>query len=117
MNLLADESVEKQIVEQLRQDGHDVLYITEMEPGISDDVVLERANAQNALLMTADKDFGELVFHQNLLSAGGVALIRLAGLSAVQKAMIVGSVFLNRQSELLNAFTVISPGNVRIRPK
>ncbi|MBN2560333.1 MAG: DUF5615 family PIN-like protein [Phycisphaerae bacterium] len=40
MNLLADESVDRQIVDRLRQDGHAVRYIAEMEPGISDDTVL-----------------------------------------------------------------------------
>ena len=57
MNLLADESMDKPIVEQLRQDGHDVLYVAEMEPGISDEVVLQRANEHQALLITEDKDF------------------------------------------------------------
>ncbi|MDQ3753667.1 MAG: DUF5615 family PIN-like protein [Acidobacteriota bacterium] len=41
MNVLADESVERQIVERLRQDGHDVLYVAEMEPGIPDAEVLQ----------------------------------------------------------------------------
>ena len=62
MNLLADEGVERQIVERLRQQGHFVLYIAEMEPGLPDDVVLERANEVTALLVATDKDFGELVF-------------------------------------------------------
>jgi predicted nuclease of predicted toxin-antitoxin system len=117
MNLLADESVEGQIVEQLRQDGHAVLYIAEMEPGITDEAVLERANEKNALLLTADKDFGELVYQQDLLSAGGVVLIRLAGLSAERKAQITSEVFHRRAGELPRAFTVISPGAVRIRPR
>lgn len=55
MNLLADESVEQQIVARLRLDGHEVLYVAEMEPGITDDVVLERANERSALLLTGDK--------------------------------------------------------------
>lgn len=62
MNLLADEGVERQIVERLRQAGHDVWYIAEMEPGIADDVILAQANASQALLITLDKDFGELVY-------------------------------------------------------
>ena len=62
MNLLADESIDLQIVDRLRQDGHLVHYIAEMEPGISDDVVLDLANQDTAVLLTADKDFGELVF-------------------------------------------------------
>ncbi len=59
MNLLADESVDGQIVARLRQDNHDVTYVAEMEPGISDETVLQRANEQEALLLTVDKDFGE----------------------------------------------------------
>jgi hypothetical protein len=49
MTILADESVDKQIVERLRQEGYDVLYIAEMEPSISDETVLQRANEKNAL--------------------------------------------------------------------
>ena len=64
MNLLADESVDRQVVERLRQDGYAVLYIAELEPSIPDDVVLKRANETAALLITADKDFGELVFRK-----------------------------------------------------
>ena len=68
MNLLADEGVERQIVEHLRLDEHLVHYIAEMDPGISDDAVLRKANDHNALLLTEDKDFGELVFHQNKIA-------------------------------------------------
>ncbi len=93
MNLVADESVERQIVERLRQDGYEVLYIAETEPSITDDLVLERANKRSALLLTADKDFGELVFREGRLSSGGVVLIRLAGLSADRKAEIVSECF------------------------
>lgn len=59
MNFLADEGVDWQIVDCLRQDGHVVLYVAEMERGVSDDVVLELANREGALLLTADRDFGE----------------------------------------------------------
>lgn len=115
MNLLADEGVDRQIVERLRQDGHTVLYIAEMQPGIPDDVVLNRANEISALLVAADKDFGELVFREGLLSSGGVVLIRLAGLSVERKAEIVSKEFQGRGSEFAHAFSVISPGRVRIR--
>jgi len=62
MNLVADESVDGPIVERLRQDGHAVFYIAELDPGIDDDAVLDEANRSGALLITSDKDFGELVF-------------------------------------------------------
>ena len=44
MKLLADENVDKSIVERLRDDGHTVLYVLEMEPSIPDDEVIRRAN-------------------------------------------------------------------------
>lgn len=87
-----------------------------MEPGISDDLVLDRANARGALLITADKDFGELVFRQGLVNSG-VVLLRLAGLSLETRAGIVADVLRFRAAELLQAFSVISLGMVRIRRK
>ncbi|MCI0698254.1 DUF5615 family PIN-like protein [candidate division KSB1 bacterium] len=116
MNLLADESVDKPIVEQLREDGHDVLYVAEMEPGIPDEVVLQRANEHQALLITEDKDFGELVYRHGLVHLG-VILVRLAGLSPQTKARIVSKIIAERGTEMPDGFSVISPGMVRIRRK
>jgi predicted nuclease of predicted toxin-antitoxin system len=115
MNLLADESVDRPIVERLRQDGHDVLYVAEMEPSIDDDVVLERANERAALLLTGDKDFGELVFREGMLAAGGVVLVRLAGLSSERKAGVVTDAFREHGAEFPQRFSVIEPGRVRVR--
>lgn len=114
MNLLADESVDKSIVEELRENGHNVLYIAEFAPSIDDETVLHQANQNRALLITEDKDFGELVFRQGLVHMG-VVLIRLAGLSPQAKSTYVSRVFANYENELLEAFSVISPGRVRIR--
>ena len=114
MNILADESVDRQIVERLRQAGHGVTYIAEMEPGISDEIVLQRANEKEALLLTVDKDFGELTYRQKLIHHG-VVLIRLAGLSNQVKADVVAQALRERGGEFVNAFTVISPGMIRVR--
>lgn len=114
MNLLADESVDEPIVRRLRDAGHRVWYVAEMEPGLDDDAVLGRANQEKALLVTADKGFGELVFRQRQANAG-VVLIRLAGLSSASKAEIVTSCFHSHPAELLQAFTVISPDAIRVR--
>lgn len=114
MNLFADESVDRQIVDHLRQDGHHIPSVAEMEPGISDDVVLERATLESAILLTADKDFGELVFRQNRLSHG-VILIRLAGLSPERKAQIVATAIHLHEKELDHMFSVITANSVRIR--
>lgn len=59
MNFVADESIDKQIVERLRDDSHFVWYVAEMAPSISDDEVLRIANNESAPLITSDKDFGE----------------------------------------------------------
>jgi len=77
-------------------------------------VVLDRANREAALLLTADRDFGELVFRQNRLTTG-IILIRLAGLSPTRKAAIVATAIQDHTEELLRAFAVITAGSVRIR--
>ena len=81
MRLLADEGVDAAIVARLRFDGYDVVYVAELSPGITDDAVLELANAEERILMTADKDFGELVFRLRQLaiwrSAGAPAGLAL----------------------------------------
>lgn len=114
MNLLADEGVDRAVVERLRHDGHDVFYMADIFPTRTDEEVLQEANDRGALLLTADKDFGELVFRQGRAHPG-VVLLRLAGLSNVTKAEIVAEVCQERASELLQAFSVVSPGQVRIR--
>ncbi|MFO0965894.1 MAG: DUF5615 family PIN-like protein [Gemmataceae bacterium] len=114
MILFADESVDRPIVERLRQDGHDVGYVAELSPSITDEEVLSDANSRNALLLTGDKDFGELVYRLGRVHAG-VVLIRLAGLLLPLKADIVATVLRDHAAELAGAFTVISPGAVRIR--
>lgn len=116
MNLLADEGVDRPIVEQLRQEGHTVFYVAEMAPGIDDDVILAKANTTHALLITIDKDFGELVFRQGLVHTG-VVLVRLAGLLPNTKAQLVAAVLRERGTEIVDAFSVISPATVRIRKR
>ncbi len=114
MNFLTDESVDRPIVERLRQDGHRVLDVAELGPGMLDDAVLNLANQETALLVTADKDFGEMVYRQRL-HTHGVVLIRLAGLSPTHKAEIVALAIREHLSELPRSFAVIVPGMFRIR--
>jgi hypothetical protein len=67
-------------------------------------------------LLTADKDFGELVFRLNRVAAG-VILVRLEGLVPETKATIVVRAIRDHESELMHAFSVIAPGMIRIRPR
>lgn len=116
MNLVANEGVDRPVVERLRQDGHDVVYVAELSPGITDEEVLQQANVRSAVLLTADKDFGELIFRQGLVHSG-VILLRLAGLANATKAEIVAEVCRDRTAELIGALSVVSPGQVRIRQR
>lgn len=114
MNFLADEGVDRQIVHRLRNEGHAVIYVADLEPGISDGAVLDLANRESAVLVTADKDFGEIVFRQGR-SSGGVVLIRLEGLSSESKARIVSRAINAHLDEIPGNFSVLSPGALRIR--
>jgi len=114
MNLMADEGVDKPIVDALRRSGFDVNYILESHQGADDDFILNLANKQQRILLTQDKDFGELVFRVKSAHFG-VVLIRLNGYNSVDKAQIVTRLLLIHQMELINAFTVIQPNAIRIR--
>ena len=62
MKFIADECCDTGIVISLRREGHDVFYVLEEEPGLRDEVVLQRAYVERRILLTEDKDFGELVY-------------------------------------------------------
>ena len=111
---MADESIDQQIVLRLREEGHSVWYVAEAEPGVSDESILKKANEEQMVLLTADKDFGELVFRQKQLTTG-VVLLRLAGLSQQLKSEIVAMTIQQHSGELDHCFSVISPGYIRIR--
>ncbi len=114
MNWLADESVDGPVVARLRLEGLAVVYVAELSPGISDDQVLAEAGRQDAILLTGDKDFGELVYRLHLTSKG-VVLLRLAGLSPIAKARVVWDAVREHGVEMAGAFTVITPKSIRIR--
>jgi len=75
MKFLADENVEKPIVDMLRDKGHDVLFMSEITSGTIDDQLLEQANLEARTLLTNDKDFGELIYLQRKI-ATGIILMR-----------------------------------------
>lgn len=98
MNFVLDESMPVRVAERLRAEGHNVVAVQEVSPGIVDDEVLELARSSTAVLVTADKDFGELVFRLGRAHAG-VLLVRLAGSSADEKAEAVSAVVANHGGE------------------
>jgi predicted nuclease of predicted toxin-antitoxin system len=114
MRILADESVDFGIVLELRTRGHAVVYVAELRAGLADEMVLAEAALANAILLTEDKDFGDLVFRQRR-STCGVVLVRLHGLAGATKAQIVADFIGEHEQELPKTFAVITPGSLRIR--
>ena len=78
MRFLANENFPLDAVEALRQNGHDVAWIRIDSPGISDPQVLSRAQSENRILLTFDKDFGELAFRSQLPAIRAIAVVREA---------------------------------------
>ena len=77
MKLLADENVHKEIVAALRSDGHDVLWVVESGLAGSDDItLLELARSEGRIIITSDKDFGELVEFDTQMLPVGIILLR-----------------------------------------
>jgi len=74
---LADECVDAGLVSHLRTDGHDVVSMAETATAASDDEVLIQAQTEGRVLLTEDKDFGDLVFRRGQ-PVPGVVLLRIA---------------------------------------
>lgn len=115
MILVADENVDRPIVEMLRYQGHSVKYVAECAPGIADEEVLGLCVSPHALLITTDKDFGELVFRDGK-SHCGVLLLRFMGLPAQAKAERVVWAVKEHGIEMTGGFAVLSPSTLRMRP-
>jgi predicted nuclease of predicted toxin-antitoxin system len=114
LTIVADEGVDRLTVEVLRGEGHTVIYIAEESPSISDEEVLSRAATAEAVLLTQDKDFGDLIFRQRRLALG-VLLLRIAEMTSEARAECVLKVFRDHGKELKGAFSVVSPRALRIR--
>lgn len=79
MRILANENVSATVIQELRQHAHDVLSVKESLRGEQDPALLALAQAEQRLVVTHDKDFGELAFRFGLPAECGVVLLRLAG--------------------------------------
>jgi predicted nuclease of predicted toxin-antitoxin system len=115
MRLLANENFPRAAVEALRLVGHEVAWLTTDAPGSSDEEVLARAHREHRLLLTFDKDFGELVLKRGLAASRGVMLFRIPLYKPAELALRIVSVIASR-SDWVGHFSVIEPERVRMRP-
>ena len=115
MNFLVDENVSRRIAERLQRDGHTVVLGQQIAQGKPDHEVLALAPGLNAIILTEDNDFGDLVMRQRLPSAG-VILLRLSGMERLALPDYVAQVIAANAMIIPGHFTVITPSGVRIRP-
>jgi predicted nuclease of predicted toxin-antitoxin system len=115
MRFLADENVSRLVVERLRAAGVDVAPVGETRPGASDKDVLDQADSDDRLLVTEDRDFGELVVRQRL-KVRGIILLELDRLPSAAEAELVTEILRIHASKLTGNLLVVDPGRVRIRP-
>lgn len=113
MRFLADESCDFAVVRALRATGHDVLAVAELASGSDDAIVMDMAHHENRVLLTEDKDFGQLVYAHSQRSSG-VILIRYPASARKTLPNAMVDLVSELASDLIGNFVVISPGRVRI---
>ena len=115
LRLLADENFPGPAVAALHARGHDVAWVRTDAPGSSDPQVLARANAEKRIVITFDKDFGELAFRAGLPASSGVVLFRITSTSSAQVAQVAVTV-LESRADWAGYFSVVEPTRLRMTP-
>ncbi len=113
MRFLADESCDFAAVHALRAAGHDVVAVSEVARGAVDSVVIELARSERRVLVTEDKDFGQLVFAAARQSSGVVLLRWPVSARGTLGSALVEFVAAQRDS-LTGSFAVVEPGRARV---
>jgi predicted nuclease of predicted toxin-antitoxin system len=114
MRLLANENIAARIVAELRQRGHDVLAAKEAMRGEPDVALLQRASTEGRVLVTQDKDFGELAFRAGLPAESGIILFRLSSTSAeIERRRIIQAI--EDRADWTGHFAVVTDDRIRIR--
>jgi predicted nuclease of predicted toxin-antitoxin system len=114
MKFFADENVAQLIIQWLRQAGHDVLSAAEAGPGEDDAVWLHRAEQSGRVIVTSDKDFGELIFRDRL-NSHGIVLLRMQRLSLRERLARLTRVWSIVEANPKGKFIVITEGRMRVR--
>lgn len=113
MRFVADEGCDFAVVRSLRTASHDVIAAVEITPSADDEVILKMARDEGRILLTEDKDFGELVYAAGQKSCGVILIrFRASARSAMAEAVVEA---VNRLgASLTSQFAVIQPGRIRI---
>jgi predicted nuclease of predicted toxin-antitoxin system len=114
VRFLADENLALSMVEALRRLGHDVDWVRSDVPGSTDEQVLARAAADGRVLLTADKDFGELAFRSGLPAESGIILLRLRGSAEIRTTTLVAAIA--ARDDWAGQFAVVEHDRIRMTP-
>lgn len=115
MRFLANGNVEQPVVDALRDAGHEVACVGEIAPGASDEEVLRLANAESRLLLTNDRDFGELVYREGRVTEG-IVVLRLETQDGLEKARRLMEILPSLEERLPEHFAILTHQRVRLRP-
>jgi predicted nuclease of predicted toxin-antitoxin system len=115
VRFLADECCSAGVVAALRAEGHDVVYVIETDAGADDDAVLESAYREQRILLTEDKDFGELVYRLQM-PAAGIILLRIATSARHLNWPRLKLLLMNSPERLPKHFVTVTERSFRFRP-
>ena len=115
MLFLADENFPSPATILLRGQGFEVISIQEQFSGLSDVDVIRKGRELNAVILTFDGDYGDLIFRDGILSPPAVIFFRSKGASPVDVAVKLIELMEKLNFDPVGKFTVISEGGVRER--
>lgn len=115
MRFVAHENIPSTVILELRNRNHDVLSVKEEMRGLHDDAILARAQAEDRIVITHDKDFGELAFRSRLPASCGVILFRLAGTDPQMDSQRILEAVESR-GDWAGHFSVVTDDRIRMRP-
>ena len=114
IRFIVDMGVSKKVEEWLSTNDYDIKVIRDIDPRMKDRDVLKLAVTEKRMVITMDKDFGELVFNSGL-NHSGVLLLRLEDAKADEKVKIVEEILKKYEDKITNNFCVYQHGKLRIR--
>lgn len=115
MRFLANENIPPATIRLLRQAGMDVVAIGEESPGITDRVVLARARNEQRIILTFDRDYGELIYRHQLSPPAGIVYLRFSPLTPEEPAEYLLRLVTIESLDFAGKFTVADRQKVRQR--
>ena len=115
LKFLADVNVEQSVIETIRQIGYEVKAVKDIDLGMKDEEILKLAQKEAFILVTNDKDFGELVFRKKWLTKG-IILFRCKGENSQEKSKLIRKLLMGYREKIERHFVVVTNRKFRFIP-